>query len=603
MGAARPTSRRGGFGGSIVVFLIASMLIAVPTSTASAAEKVPGIDVSQVARRCRLGRGRVDAGPVRHHAGDDRQHGHRGSLRRSEVRGVPRRGDRERARRGRVPPGERRARPRTTRRTRPTTSSTTRRSRPATCFPVLDIEQTHGLSVAADAGLGARVGPTGPRPDRREADDLHEPELLGDEHGRHAVVRGSRLSAVDRPLGGVRTERARGELGRARLDVLAVDLDRPRRGDRRERRPGPFQRHESRARQDRVARGDPAARWIRLRRPDRLRRRRRTTCTRLANPDTVVTLAATPDPGATLLRWTGACSAAGCRADVRCADAREEDGLGRVRLSGRGRASGERRGHRHLVARGARRAARRARHSFAAGSTVTLTAEPDSASTFAGWSGAMLRLQPGLLVPGVLARRRRGDVHVRGERRGGRRRRRASRGGDRRTRDAIGGSYRWERRAGASTTFAFSGGAVTLFTVSGPAMGKARIRIDGVAVGTFDGYAPTLHGGREASLRGARPRAARPHGGGARHEASCRGRDARGGGRAAVGRTDAARSSRVARQVGHEGSCIGERRGVRDQRRSRRSREALVHRDRRVAPHPPGTCDGAGRRSGWTARS
>ena len=36
-----------------------------------------------------------------------------------------------------------------------------------------------------------------------------------------------------------------------------------------------------------------------------------TTCDRLANPDTVVALAATPGPGATLLRWTGACSAAG----------------------------------------------------------------------------------------------------------------------------------------------------------------------------------------------------------------------------------------------------------------------------------------------------
>jgi lysozyme len=36
-----------------------------------------------------------------------------------------------------------------------------------------------------------------------------------------------------------------------------------------------------------------------------------TACSRLGNPDTVLTLAATPDPGATLLGWTGACGAAG----------------------------------------------------------------------------------------------------------------------------------------------------------------------------------------------------------------------------------------------------------------------------------------------------
>ena len=64
-------------------------------------------------------------------------------------------------------------------------------------------------------------------------------------------------------------------------------------------------------------------------------------CTRLANPDTVLTLAATPDPGASFLRWTGAC-AAGLHPDVRRDRPRHQDGLGRVQLSGERRAAGDR---------------------------------------------------------------------------------------------------------------------------------------------------------------------------------------------------------------------------------------------------------------------
>jgi hypothetical protein len=70
---------------------------------------------------------------------------------------------------------------------------------------------------------------------------------------------------------------------------------------------------------------------------------------------------------------------------------------------------------------------------------------------------------------------------------------------------AIGGSYRWERRAGASATYAFSGGAVTLFTVSGPSMGKARVRIDGATMGTFDGYAAALTTGGRHRYEGVGP--------------------------------------------------------------------------------------------------
>ena len=46
-----------------------------------------------------------------------------------------------------------------------------------------------------------------------------------------------------------------------------------------------------------------------------------------------------------------------------------------------------------------------------------------------------------------------------------------------------------EHRAGATASFAFAGGSVTWFTAVGPNRGKAKVRIDGVAKGTFDQYA------------------------------------------------------------------------------------------------------------------
>jgi GH25 family lysozyme M1 (1,4-beta-N-acetylmuramidase) len=60
---------------------------------------------------------------------------------------------------------------------------------------------------------------------------------------------------------------------------------------------------------------------------------------------------------------------------------------------------------------------------------------------------------------------------------------------ERHDRRAIGHSYRWERAASASITYRFRGGAVTLFTIQGRAMGRARISIDGKHVATIDGYA------------------------------------------------------------------------------------------------------------------
>jgi len=218
-----------------------------------------------------------------------------------------------------------------------------------------------------------------------------------------------------------------------------------------------------------------------------------TTCTRLANPDTVVTLAATPDPGASLLRWTGACSAAGAAptCDMPMLGAktvsavfgypveveRQGSGAGTVTSSPAGLECGT-----------------TCMAFFDAGATVTLTAEADSASTFAGWSGGCSGAGPvcslAVSSPAGVVATFVSVVSV--EEDGAGVRYSWGRSSDPR---AIGGSYRWERRAGASATFPFSGGAVTLFTVSGPAMGKARIRIDGVAVGTFDGYAPTLTAG------------------------------------------------------------------------------------------------------------
>ncbi|MGE5228073.1 MAG: GH25 family lysozyme [Planctomycetaceae bacterium] len=60
---------------------------------------------------------------------------------------------------------------------------------------------------------------------------------------------------------------------------------------------------------------------------------------------------------------------------------------------------------------------------------------------------------------------------------------------------ALGGSYLVDHRAGASLSFAFAGSRVTWYTATGPAMGKARVLVDGREVGTVDGYAPAFHAG------------------------------------------------------------------------------------------------------------
>jgi len=131
----------------------------------------------------------------------------------------------------------------------------------------------------------------------------------------------------------------------------------------------------------------------------------------------------------------------------------------------------------------------------AAGTTVTLLADADSASVFDGWSGPCAGTDPICTVDvsavaNVSATF--GSV-VSVEEDGAGTGYAWGRTVDDR---AIGGSYRWERRAGASATFAFSGTGVALFTRSGPAMGEAEVTIDGADVATIDGYAPTASGSK-----------------------------------------------------------------------------------------------------------
>jgi hypothetical protein len=135
--------------------------------------------------------------------------------------------------------------------------------------------------------------------------------------------------------------------------------------------------------------------------------------------------------------------------------------------------------------------------AFAVGSTVTLSAVPDSASAFVSWGGACAGADPECAItvsgPTEVTARFASLVSVEQDGAGSR-----FAWGRAEHPVALGGSYRWERRAGATTSFAFSGGAMSLFTVKGPAMGRGRISIDGTPVATYDGYAPTA---RSASFR------------------------------------------------------------------------------------------------------
>jgi GH25 family lysozyme M1 (1,4-beta-N-acetylmuramidase) len=227
------------------------------------------------------------------------------------------------------------------------------------------------------------------------------------------------------------------------------------------------------------------------------------TCSRLANPDTVVTLGATPDPGATLLRWTGACSAAGASptCDVPMRGAKQVSAVFGypVRVDRQGSGDGTVTSSPGRLDCGTTCAA-----AFAVGSTVILTASVDSASAFTGWSGPCSGSGPvcafPVSAPTDVVATFTSVVSVEEDGAGT-----GYAWGRKKDPHAVGGSYRWERRAGASATYAFSGGTVTLFTVSGPAMGKARVRIDGAVAGTFDGFSRTSVTGVRRRFEGLGP--------------------------------------------------------------------------------------------------
>lgn len=226
-------------------------------------------------------------------------------------------------------------------------------------------------------------------------------------------------------------------------------------------------------------------------------------CSRLANPGDTITLTAEPDTGATLLGWTGACAGAGtsstCDVSLLGRDSAAAVFGYEVSVSASGTGAGAvTSSPSGLDCPGS------CNEVFPAGSSVDLTATVDSASAFDGWSGACSGSGPmcSLTVNGP---RTVGATFTatQGLEQDG-----AGTGytwGPRRDRRALGGSYRTDHRAGASTTFAFQDGSITLFTATGPAMGKAAVRVDGVGVGTINGYASSAHFGVKQRFDGFGP--------------------------------------------------------------------------------------------------
>ena len=330
--------------------------------------------------------------------------------------------------------------------------------------------------------------------------------------------------------------------------------------------------------------------------------------------------AAAPDPRAvgsrTPTRWSRSpprpiraprCSAGPGRApgrlgaDVRRAAARHEDGLGRVRLPRRRRASGERRRHRHLDTRTSR-----LRNDLRGSVRRRVDGDPHRGGGLRvdvrRLERCVLRHRPGLFVPGVVAHRRGGDVPVRRERGGGRRRRGLRVGSlDRRARGRrllpLGASG---RRLGDLRVLRRRGDALHgLGSLDGQGADPDRRGVDGHDRRLRAGH----HHAGEASLRGSRARSARPDGGGARDEAP---RRRRGPGSRWTRCGGAARPAPILPRRRSGG-------------RARRMPPPAAARTRSATPgtRPPSSrsrgpaCRSArcadrrwaGRRSGWTARS
>lgn len=218
-----------------------------------------------------------------------------------------------------------------------------------------------------------------------------------------------------------------------------------------------------------------------------------TRCRRLANPNDVLTLTATPDDGAVLLGWTGACAPAGasptCNLTAR-GDVTTSAVFGYpVTVSTTGSGGGTVTSDPAGIACGDACTA-----AFAAGSTVMLAAAPDSASGFGGWSdvcsGSLPTCQ--VTVDGPVSVGASFDAAVMLDEHGAGT---SYRWGRIIAPEALGGSYRSERRPGATVTYPFRGTAVSLFTVARPTFGEARVAIDGTPIDTIDGYAAAFRTG------------------------------------------------------------------------------------------------------------
>ena len=216
-------------------------------------------------------------------------------------------------------------------------------------------------------------------------------------------------------------------------------------------------------------------------------------CSRLASPGDALTLTADPAPGASFMRWSGACAAAGtsptCTVTARGTKRAtavfgypldvtvQGTGGGKVTSSPSGIACG-----------GA------CADVFAYGRQVTLTEEPDSASGFGAWGGACggsgSTCTVSLTAPEHISARFDAAVALTEEGAGTR-----FAWARRAEPKAAGGAFLYDRRAGASVTFRFTGPIVTLSTMAGPGYGRATIAIDGTQVATFDGYAHSLRSG------------------------------------------------------------------------------------------------------------
>ncbi len=289
-------------------------------------------------------------------------------------------------------------------------------------LPVLDIEDANGLNVARLHGLGAHVAQQGLRPDRRPRDDLLEPLLLANLPGRHDVVRrttgtrcGSRIGACRRRAfrraTGVATggrsgnaPRPGGSPGSPRTSIaIASTASSLLRGKIASLSVAPAAGGVITGARIACGGARPAAAGSRTRTPS-------------------LTLAATPDPGASLLRWTGACSSAGSSptCDVTALGARRVSAVFGypVRVQVRGSGSGTVTSAPARIDCGSTCTA-----SFAAGSTV----DPDRRRRLrVGLRGVerrgMRRRGSRVLGDRRIAEERRGDVRLGGERGAGRRR-------------------------------------------------------------------------------------------------------------------------------------------------------------------------------------